>query len=370
MNISGVIQIIGVGGFLLGILGIVIFVSNVSQGRSGRSGVLLAVLGFVLGILFTIVANGILVVEPTRTAVIVNVLTGELEDPARPPGTSIVIPGIQTPIVYPTDEQEYTMSGIPNEGRVQGDDAVQALTRDGQQVFMDVTVLYRIERENANTVHLKWQQRYEPQFIRPQLRAIVRDVVSQFQAEAIYGTGTVSSQDSSGDTVLAGREEMQREVEDRLREVMAEAGLTLSDVLIRNIQFNQEFANSIELKQIAEQELERAKTVAQRVEEEARGRANASIASAEGQAEAKLIQARADAEALRLISEQIAANPNLIQYEYIQNLSDNVEMVLLPANSPFLFDANSFTDVGQDFEAPAVPEVIAPTAEPETDDGN
>ena len=41
------------------------------------------------------------------------------------------------------------------------------------------------------------------------------------------------------------------------------------------------------------------------------------------------------------MSEQLAANPLLIQYEYIRNLSDNVTLVTLPSNSPFLFDIES-----------------------------
>ena len=68
------------------------------------------------------------------------------------------------------------------------------------------------------------------------------------------------------------------------------------------------------------------------------------------------ISAAAEAEALRLISEQIAANPQLIQYQYVQNLSDQVRLILVPSNSPFLFDFNSLTQANPDFTAPAVPQ--------------
>jgi len=32
-----------------------------------------------------------------------------------------------------------------------------------------------------------------------------------------------------------------------------------------------------------------------------------------------------------------------VQYEYVQNLADNVSIILLPSNSPFLFDFNELT---------------------------
>jgi hypothetical protein len=76
-----------------------------------------------------------------------------------------------------------------------------------------------------------------------------------------------------------------------------------------------------------------------------------------------VLQAQAEAEALRLVSEQIAANPSLIQYQYIQRLSDNVGIVLLPSNSPFLFDLASLGVANPDFVAPEVPEITLPEAE-------
>jgi regulator of protease activity HflC (stomatin/prohibitin superfamily) len=117
---------------------------------------------------------------------------------------------------------------------------------------------------------------------------------------------------------------------------------------------------------VAEQNLERARTEAQRVQTEAGGQAQAQIARAEGEAQSRTIRAAAEAEALRLISEQIAANPSLIQYQYVQTLSDNVELILIPANSPFLFDLESLATAGASgaFTAPSVdsPLVITPEA--------
>ena len=100
MNFGGLLGIIAVLAFGIGILGVAFAFTLASQGRSSRSGVVLALFGFAAGIVLFIVSSGILIVQPARAAVIVNVLTGELEDPARAPGTSIIIPGLQEYIIY------------------------------------------------------------------------------------------------------------------------------------------------------------------------------------------------------------------------------------------------------------------------------
>ncbi len=337
MNFGGLLGIIAILAFGVGILGVAFAFTLASQGRSARGGTLLALVGFVGGIVLFIVSSGILIVQPARAAVIVNVLSGELEDPARSPGTSIIIPGLQEYIIYQTDQREYTMSGISSEGRLQGNDAVEALTVDGQEVRLDITVLYRIDREDVNQIHLNWQNRYESDFIRPTVRAVARDVVSQFQAEAIYGLEREA---------LGGR------ISELVSQRMKSEGLTLTSLLVRQIDFNDAFAQSIEEKQIEEQKLQRARTEAERVQTEASGRADALEQEARGRANARKIEAQAEAEALRVISDQIAANPNLIQYLYVANLSDNVSFALLPSDAPFIFSVDDFTELGADFEAP------------------
>ncbi len=337
MNFGSMVQVIAILAFGVGILGVAYTFTLASQGRSARGGGLLALVGFAGGIVLFIISSGILIVQPARAAVIVNVLSGELEEPARAPGTSIILPGLQEYIIYQTDQREYTMSGISREGRLQGDDAVNALTVDGQEIRLDITVLYRISREDVNQIHLNWQSRYESDYIRPTVRAVARDVVSQFEAEAIYGLEREA---------LGGR------ISETVRERMATQGLTLTSLLVRQIDFNESFSQSIEEKQIEEQKLQRARTEAERVQTEAGGRADAAEEEARGRANARLIEAHAEAEALRVISDQIAANPNLIQYLYVANLSDNVTFALLPSNSPFIFNVDDFVDLGADFEAP------------------
>ncbi|MCA9889361.1 MAG: prohibitin family protein [Anaerolineae bacterium] len=347
MDISSIFQILALGGFLLGFAGVAMVVASASQNRPVRGGVMTAAAGIIVGVLMLIISQGLLVVGPTERAVVFNTISGQLETP-RQAGISIVIPGVQVVTIYPVSRQSYTMSGNPQEGGPTAD-AITARSVDGQEVTIDMTVIFRLQDgEGLNTIHRDWSNEpggYLEGLIRPTVRSTVRDVVASFEAESIYGIG---------------REQMDAEIERRLTEILNDDGIIITDSLVNDVTFSNEFINAIEAKQVEEQQLERARTEAERRRAEATGLADAEIERSRGEAQAILVRAAAEAEALRLVSEQIAANPNLIQYTYITQLADNVNLALIPSNSPFLFDLNSFTEMDPNFVAPDVPDVVAP----------
>src|SRR5664279_941435 len=305
MGISSVLGALSLIGFLIFLGGIALVVLSASQGRPIRNGIVLAIVGVVAGVLFSVISQGILIVQPDEVAVIFNTLNGNLETPRRA-GTSIIVPVIEQSTIYPIRHQQYTMSDTTTEGAIQGQDAVAARTIDGQEVRVDITVIYGVNPDQANIVHQRWQDRYETDFIRPTTRSIVRDVVSRYRAQDIYGSK---------------RTEMETATQAQLQTQMEPQGLALSSVLVRDITFSAQFSASI----------------------------------AQGQAQATVLQAQAQAEALRLVSEQIAANPMLIQYQYIQTVGPNIRLALVPSNSPFLFDFSSIA-ANPAFTAPPVPE--------------
>lgn len=343
-SILGVLALIGFVIFLAGI-GSVVLAS--SQGKSPRSGVLLAVIGLVVGALFTIIGNGLLFVDVTQRAVITNTLTGNLETP-RNPGTSIIIPGLQVATFYPVNQQTFSMGSTNITNERADDEAVNATTVDGQPVALDVTIFYSIttDEEQLNEFHRRWGANWE-NFVRSTARTVVRDVVSTFRAENVYGEGRV---------------DMQVRINDQMRAELESEGLVLNSVDVRGLQFSETFVQAIEQAAAAEQaavrarfEVEQRRQEADQARERAAGERDAAIARAEGVAQATILQAQAEAEALRLVSEQIAANPSLIQYLYVQNLSDNVSIALVPSNSPFLFNLDSIANAST-ITAPAIPE--------------
>jgi regulator of protease activity HflC (stomatin/prohibitin superfamily) len=357
MSLSGIFGLLALVAFVLFLAGIGGVVVASSQGRSARGGVLLATVGLVAGILFTIIGNGLLFVNVTEVAVITNTLTGQLEEPRRP-GTSIIIPGLQVPTIYDTSQQEYTMSATDFEGVVRGDDAVDATTIDGQRVALDVTIFYSIDPtpEQINRFHTRWGNlERRANFIRSTGRTVVRDIVARFRAEAIYGEG---------------RAALQEQINEDMEQALAEEGFILNRADVRGVAFSDTFIEAVEAAAAAEQRAVQARQEAERARTIAGGERDAAIARAQGEAQSIILRAQAEAESLRLVSEQIAANPSLIQYEYVRNLADNVSIALVPTNSPFLFDFSSLAAANPNLVVPGQQEQPELSPQPTTPPGS
>ncbi|MDX2163636.1 MAG: prohibitin family protein [bacterium] len=361
MGISSFLGAISLLGFVLFLVGVGMIVVASSQGREGnrgRGGVALAIIGVIIGLLFSVISQGVIVVEATQVAVVFNTLNGNLEPPRRS-GTNIIVPIVQQAFIYDISQQQFSMSDRTTNNERVDDAAVVARSQDGQEIRVDVSVLFGIDPSgnNPNIVHQRWQNRYRNDFIQPTVRGLVRDAFSGYRASDIYG---------------GARDAIANNITGELQTRMSEEGLILTDFVLRNITFSDEFSSSIERAQIAQQEAEQARLRVQQRQQEAeqarvvaQGERDAAIARAEGEAQSIILRAQAEAEALRLVSEQLAANPLLIQYQYIQTLGPNVSLAIIPSNSPFLFDLESFT-ANTDFTAPAVPEsnLVLPTPTP------
>lgn len=366
MNIGSLMGLIAFLGLALFIGGIALAINNATNRRSARPGVLLSIVGVVIAVVFFIFSSGIVQVESNEVAVVFQPLGGDpsngrLSNEPLGPGLHIVIPYLNVPTVYSTRLQTYTMSGVSAEGALSGDDAIKARTKDGQQVDLDVSVLYGVSPQNVNTLHRKWQGRFQDEFVRPTSREAVREVVSGYGVEEIYGEK---------------RGELKNKLIDSLKSKFESNGLTLNDVLVRNITFSPEYIKAIEQKQVAVQDAERAKQEADRLRTQAQGQADAAVLAAKGEsdslaarvkgeAEAIRLRAQAEADALGYINAQLQSNPLLLQYTYVQKLSDKVSLMLIPSNSPFLFDFQSMLNAARAGSAPgaatATPQAPATT---------
>ena len=226
------------------------------------------------------------------------------------------------------------MSGKATEGAVQGDDAVEARTSDGQQVFIDATVRFYADPAKVVDLRRTWQgqDRYIQGFVRPTTRNVVYNAASRYKVEEIYGVK---------------RTELQQVIQDQLTGQYAQQGLILDAFQLRNVTFTPEYAQSIEQKQIAQQQSEQAKLLVQKAQQEAdqlrasaQGQADAVAERARGDSQAAVLKAQGDAQALRLIADALKTNPDLLTYTYIQKLAPNVGLIMLPASgsNPFILD--------------------------------
>ena len=372
MAIKAVLSFIGAVFVLAIIGGIGLAVVNSQRGRRARPGIILAIVGLVGTLIVAPLNAGLVLVQPQEVGVVFRQTgSGEsaLLEPLQP-GLSWVVPFIDQVIIYDVSQQSVTMAGgaveegYSQQGPEGAFSAVRAISSDGQVIFVDATVIFRLDSTDINEIHRNWRNTYIDGFIVPQVRSQVRNVVSEYGAEEIYS---------------GGRAQMEQQINEDLTGTLAEEGIIMRDVLIRNIEFSPQFTDAIEQKQIAEQDAQRAvfrvqqaEQEAEQVRVEAQGQADAVVIAAEGDAESTVIRAEADAEALDLINQIIAQNPDLIQWQYINELGENVRLIIIPNNSPFLFDMEQLVEeaggeaVTGPVPTPAPTPAPTPTEEGET----
>lgn len=214
--------------------------------------------------------------------------------------------------------QEYTMTYTQGEGSKVSDDSIVAITKEGLNVGLDMTVLYSLQPSEASEVYKTIQGNYVSVIVRPQIRTAIREVVAGYEAKQLYSQ--------------AYREEASIEIYDKLFPELEDRGIVLERVLIRHIQLPDKLTVSIEKKLTAEQEAEEMVFVLQKETQEA---------------ERKRIEADGIADAQEIINQELTVMYN--QYLAISMMKELVNS----DNTVFLFIPTSTEGVG-------MPNIILP----------
>ena len=346
MNIADLLK--GVASFAwIGVVGVLVLIfvrATRNQATKRLSGLVIALV--VVAVVLTGLGAGLVFIEPNERGVVITVGQGGILPNALEPGLHWIIPFVQRVQPYNIARETYTMSSSTAEGQVTGDDSIEARTKDGQQVYIDASVIYSINPEHVVDMHIIWQNRYEDNVVRPVTRAAIRDAVAQFGIEEIVSTK---------------RAELEQNISDDIEAGMAANNLIMDDFLLRNIRFSEEYAAAVEQKQVAEQQAQQAAFVVEQRKQEAeqarqvaQGQADAAVIAAKGDAQAQVIKAQAEAQANQLLSQSLT--PELLQYQYILKLSPGVQTIFIPSGDQFILPLPSGS------ETPATP--TTPTTTP------
>ena len=330
MNIASVLQGLATFSWLVFVGIIVLAVVRASRARPVKGAVSIVIAVGVLSLVLTTVGAGLVFLQADQYGIVISALqpTGYRPQPLAP-GLHWVVPFLENVQSYSIAKQTYTMATATGEGQVSGDDSIQARTKDGQQVFIDASVIYSIDPAHLIDLHITWQNRFEDLVVRPVVRSAIRDAVSQFGVEEIVSTK---------------RSELETMISETIRQGLASNNLMMNDFLLRNIRFSDEYAAAVEQKQIAEQLALQAQFVVQQKKQEAeqarqvaQGQADAAVIAAQGEAQAILLKAQAQAQANDVLSKSLT--PELLTYTYINKLAPNVQVMYLPSGTPLLLPA-------------------------------
>ena len=308
---------------------IALAVLRARQGKKSRGAVSGVLVALVAAVLLNTVSAGLVFILPQERGVVISAVEpAGYRSEVLQPGLRWVIPYAENVKTYSISKSTYTMSIAHLEGDIQGDDSIAARTSDGQEVFIDASIIYSLDPSEVLNVHITWQDRYLNGLVRPTVRGVIRDAVSHYKINEVYSTH---------------RDELKDQIEVAMAKSMSDNGLILSDFVLRNITFTDEYAASIEQKQIAEQLAQQAAYIVdQRVQEAeqarqiAEGTKDAAILAAQGRAESQVIEAKAEAEALQLIANVLAKYPELLNYRYIEKLAPGIQVMLVPNDNPYI----------------------------------
>lgn len=329
MQITILVSALAAFSWLLVVAFLVLTILRARQGKKTRGTVSGIIIALVAAILLNTLSAGLVFIQPQERGVVISAIApkGYREDVLQP-GLRFVIPYAESVKTYSISKNTYTMSIAHLEGEIQGDDSIAARTSDGQEVYVDASIIYSLDPAEVLNVHIIWQDRYVDGLVRPTVRGVIRDAVSQFRVNEVYSTH---------------RDELKSQIEEVMGAALADNGLILSDFVLRNITFTPEYAASIEQKQIAEQLAQQAEYIveqrtqeAEQARQVARGVKDATIIEAEGEAEAQVIKAKAEAEALQLIADVLSEYPELLNYRYIEKLSPGIQVMLVPNDNPYI----------------------------------
>ena len=211
--------------------------------------------------------------------------------------------------------QNYTMSGVHDEGNQTGDDAIRVLTSDGLEVTIDLTVLYKLLPSEAPRLVRETGVDYTDKIVRPLTRTKIRDNSVYYEAVSLYSNK---------------RDEFQQRIFKSIDEDFKKRGLILEQLLVRNITLPQSVKATIEQKINAEQDAQKMQFVLLKEKQEA---------------ERKRVEAQGIADYQRIIN--IGLTDQQLQYEQIKAYlelakSPNSKVIIMgKGNAPIILDSKN-----------------------------
>jgi len=244
----------------------------------------------------------------------VKTLFGKVNNDVLYSGLNIVNPMMKV-TSFDVKTQNYTMSGVNDEGGKVGDDAIRVLSADGLEVIIDLSVLFKVKPSAAPEILRTIGTDYLDKIVRPIARTAIRDNAVSYDAVALYSSK---------------RDEFQNKIFNTINKSFIKRGLELEQLLVRNITLPASVKTTIESKINAEQDAQKMTFVLQKERQEA---------------ERKRVEAQGIADYQRILSTGLSDKQ--LQYETIKAqkeiaLSPNTKVIIMGngKNAPIILGGN------------------------------
>jgi len=162
-----------------------------------------------------------------------------------PGGIYLVMPVVNSFTVLPVSQQNLFMGADAHEGDRPVPDDITFKTRDGNNVYIDVNVMWRIDPQKAGYVVTHVGQTVEEvkeRVVRPLSRSIVRDVFNEITSEEYYQV-TVKNR-------------MAAQAKDQLAAALAPLGVAVDMLQLHQHRFDREYQEAINAQKQAEADVQ------------------------------------------------------------------------------------------------------------------
>jgi regulator of protease activity HflC (stomatin/prohibitin superfamily) len=266
-------------------------------------GILAAAVG---GFIILIGASGPFVEVPAGNVGVVTNF-GSVQTITLEPGLHLVVPIYQHVTNVDTRVQPHTFEEI------------DAASKELQQVKLTGTMNYHIDGQFASDLFQRVGTDFAAKIIDPAFNDFIKSVVPEY----------------SVNDVLAKRDEIRTLAKQQLANSLSQYHIVVDDIFIANIAFSDAFQQAIEAKQVAQQQVQ----TEQQILAQKQIQAQQAVAQAQGQADSTVALAKGQAEANGLLSASLT--DQILQYQYIQKLTDKIQVMLLPSGNQTIFDLKS-----------------------------
>lgn len=242
--------------------------------------------GLTLGML-VLLASMAVIVPPGQAGV--QVLFGKVNPEPLPSGLHFINPFAQV-VEMEVRTRNYTMSTVGDEGQRRGDDSISVISSDGLTVKLDATVFYSLQQARLPEIYRTIGPDVEERIVRSEIRASLRDAAAALTATELYTSKRQAFVDQVSKTLKASFEAR---------------GISLEQMLLRNVILPDQITKAINDKISADQDAQKMMFVLQKEKQEA---------------ERKRIEAEGQARAQQIVSQSLT--PQIIEYQRIQALRD------------------------------------------------
>ena len=270
----------------LAILGVLVLVISVTLAKANPNFSSIGKTGRIVGVglvLLGLSTACFVQIQPGEVGV--QTLFGKVQENVLSEGLNFINPMVEIKR-FDVRTQNYTMSGVHDEGDKGGDDAIRVLAADGLEVVIDLSVLYRITPDKAPEILRTLGRDLTDKIVRPVSRTKIRDNAVYYDAISLYSTK---------------RDEFQQKIFQSIEKEFTTRGIVLESILIRNITLPESVKLAIESKINAEQESQKMRFVLDKERQEA---------------DRKRVEAQGIADYQRILTSSLT--DKLIQYEQIK----------------------------------------------------